>query len=344
MRTASDSHKKKLVVIVQDRPTQFDSPLYVRLLKHAPFDLHVYYTQAVFGRTAVDPEVGHAPDWDHIRAGQEHMSWVKGAGVMSLAKRISESNPSLVIVSGYYPVLHACLALLLKLRAVRIGLRIDNTELHSRYVGVKGILKRVALPILVRFYDTWHPVGTLARQHLEKVASAKRPTFLFPYNVDNEWFASNSRMSLVERAALRKELGFAEDDFVVLGVMKWNDREDPLTLVSAFNQLLVTTPKARLLLVGDGPLRQKVRDALSHLLSFVHLPGYVSYSALPRLYGVSDVFVHTAPGESWGVSVNEAMACSLPVVTARSVGASVDLVSTGITGFTFADRDYSEPC
>jgi glycosyltransferase involved in cell wall biosynthesis len=50
---------------------------------------------------------------------------------------------------------------------------------------------------------------------------------------------------------------------------------------------------------------------------------------------LSDVFVHPAPDEPWGVSVQEAMACSVPVVVAEGVGARIELVAEGKTGFVF---------
>ena len=70
----------------------------------------------------------------------------------------------------------------------------------------------------------------------------------------------------------------------------------------------------------------------------VFLPGFVAYSRLASLFPLADVFVHPAPGEPWGVSVNEAMACGLPVVAASGVGAARDLVVDGETGYVFADR------
>jgi glycosyltransferase involved in cell wall biosynthesis len=331
-----------LIVIVQNKPTQFDAPLYAYLWSRGWLGLRVYYTCArQEGGAEVDPEVGQAPQWDHLSGGAREVVWAAGYSAAGLAREIAALDPDLVVISGYYPAVHAQLALLLKLRGIRIGLRSDNTLRHSSFAGAKGLLKRIVFPLLLRMYDSWHPVGSLARQYLEATSGASRPTYLFPYNVDNDWFASRSATCRADRASRRAAMGFAEDDFVVIGVMKWNEREDPLTLVEAFHVLHGLHPKARLLLVGDGPLRDEVRARLAGLESVVRLPGYVAYSELPCLYAVSDVFVHTAPGEPWGVSVNEAMACGLPVVAAEGVGAGADLIEEGVTGFVFADRDSS---
>jgi GT2 family glycosyltransferase len=134
-------------------------------------------------------------------------------------------------------------------------------------------------------------------------------------------------------------MGFAAADFVVAAALKWTPREDPLTLVEAFLAVSETRPDVKLLLVGDGPLRDVVRERLRSRADRVHLPGYVPYSDLPKYYGAADVLVHPAVSEPWGVSVNEAMACGLPVLAAEGVGAAADLVVEGGTGYSFADGD-----
>ena len=332
-----------VLVIVQDGPTQFDAPLYARMRREAELDLHVYYTAAEHPvRRPVDAEIGRAPHWDHLQEEPDAPAWqhcVAGRGAGVLAREIAQLEPALVILSGYAPLLHARLAVLLRLRGIRIGLRSDNTLRHSQFRGLRGLLKRAFLPALLRFYHSWHPVGTLARAYLERVGQATRPTFLFPYNVDNAWFAEHADRWKAEHAAVRAGMGLASGDFAVLGVMKWHPREDPLTLVEAFSRVADTCPEARLVLVGDGPLRDAVRARLEPLAERVHVPGYVSYSELPRFYSAADVFVHPAVGEPWGVSVNEAMACGLPVVAAEGVGAGADLIVDGETGFTFPDGD-----
>ena len=128
--------------------------------------------------------------------------------------------------------------------------------IHEEWgMGMKGLAKRLILPRWLRRYDTWHPVGSLARKYLETISGIQKPTFLFPYSVDVDWFARLSDGVRRQSSELRRKLGLKDKDFVVLGIMKWHQREDPLILLRAFNRLHRNHPEARLILVGDGPLR-----------------------------------------------------------------------------------------
>jgi SAM-dependent methyltransferase len=60
---------------------------------------------------------------------------------------------------------------------------------------------------------------------------------------------------------------------------------------------------------------------------------------LPKYYGLASVFVLPSLIEPWGLVVNEAMACGLPILASRSSGCAYDLVHEGENGFRFDPRD-----
>lgn len=335
------------LIIVQHKPTQFDAPLYEYMERHKKPSFLVYYTSVDCGDWSVDTEIDCLPKWDNVGAcsyRRRDLTAYEIANVSALADEIAHYKPGLVIICGYSPVLHAKVAWMLKKRGVRIGLRSDNTLRHSSFRGTKGLIKRLILPSLLALYDTWHPVGTLANKYLQETARMKRPVYLFPYNVDNLWFERESSKYVNQLSSVRSSMGILSHDFVILGVLKWNDREDPLTLLDAFTLLRRQLSTAKLILIGDGPLRDTIRTKAAVLGSAVILPGYISYSDLPKYYAISDVFVHPAPREPWGVSVNEAMACGVPVIAAEGVGAGVDLIIEGETGLTFPNHDVRRLC
>lgn len=329
------------LVVVQNRETQFDAPLYRRLVAERVCRLWVIYTQQ---RSGIDPELGFAPRWDHLRRGSYRCSGLAQADLPSLLRlvaAIERFDPALVILCGYVPRRHLLLAALLRLRGRRIGLRSDNTLHHSPHSGPLGWPRRRLIGVIQRQFDCWHPVGQQAHAYLRRLSGVERPSFPFPYAVDNGWLAARSGDLRLGRHQLLASCGWPLDGFVVLGVVKWTPREDPLTLVQAFALAAGRCRRLRMVLLGDGPLRAQVAAALTPLAARVHCPGFVAYGELPRWYALADVFVHPAVDEPWGVSVNEAMACGVPVLAASGVGAADELLAGGRGGLRFANGDVA---
>ena len=91
-----------------------------------------------------------------------------------------------------------------------------------------------------------------------------------------------------------------------------------------------------LILVGDGPQRQELTALCAELdANDVYFAGGKSWREVPEFYALADVFVLPSKSEPWGLVVNEAMVCGLPVLVSNHCGSAYDLVQEGRNGFTF---------
>lgn len=130
--------------------------------------------------------------------------------------------------------------------------------------------------------------------------------------------------------------GFREaGDFVIGTVGRMQEVKDPLTLARAFAMLVRAMPsavrRARLVMVGDGPLLMRARQVLSSagLANRAWLPG--ERSDVARIMRGFDLFVLPSLAEGVSNTILEAMASGLPVV-ATAVGGNPELVQAGVSG------------
>lgn len=133
-----------------------------------------------------------------------------------------------------------------------------------------------------------------------------------------------------------------EGAFVVGTVGRMESVKDQLTLVNAFVQLAASGrcqhEQVRLVIVGDGPLRQTALELLrsAKMDHLAWLPG--ERSDIPEVMQTLDLFVLPSLGEGTSNTILEAMATGLPVVATR-VGGNLELVTEGETGLLVPPGD-----
>ncbi|HVT44394.1 MAG TPA: glycosyltransferase family 4 protein [Thermoanaerobaculia bacterium] len=165
--------------------------------------------------------------------------------------------------------------------------------------------------------------------------------FFMPWAIDNERFAAAATMSGEEKRSIRRELGIAEEAFVILFSGKLIERKRPGDLLAAFERMN-ERGNAALVFVGDGELRPALEgEAEARGLQGVHFVGFVNQSRLPQIYGAADVLVLPSAFDPRATVVNEAMASGLPVIVTDRVGPSGDIVRHGENGFVIALEDVA---
>ena len=132
---------------------------------------------------------------------------------------------------------------------------------------------------------------------------------------------------------LRAELGLADDQVVALAVQRLDYRKRVDQLLQAMALCGSALPALRLVIVGNGPEREKL-EALARELCLerrVLFAGFVPDADLPRYYAACDLFVLHSTYEGFGLVLADAMAAGKPVVAAR-VGGVPEVVAEGRTG------------
>lgn len=154
-----------------------------------------------------------------------------------------------------------------------------------------------------------------------------------PNGIDASTFAEP-----IDREAMRRSLGFPSNAPVIGTVGRLDEIKQQDVLIRAFAGVRKEYPSARLLVVGDGPMR----DSLQQLANELNLNGMVhfaGYQPQPERYlHAMDVFALTSRIEGMPLAILEAWGAGLPVV-ASAVGGIPDLIEHGCNGLLFPGGD-----
>lgn len=190
--------------------------------------------------------------------------------------------------------------------------------------------------LIIPKFDAYVTYGQAARELLVQHGAEPSRIVVGCNTVDVDWFARTAR-------EIRAESGTADvnaSGLVVLYVGEFLPRKNVDVLLRAFALIERQIPNARLRLVGTGS-RTAAALKLARLNGVINIEcvPFVERRELVRQYTQAAVFVLPSLREVWGLVVNEAMACGVPVLVSNTAGAAHDLVQEDVNGRTFDPLD-----
>ena len=242
-------------------------------------------------------------------------------------------RPDLVI-SGEFGLRSVVAYLVAKLR--RIPLVLATEEIPERARAISSLQKRLRAFLIPRAtaFLAW---GKPAVSYLRSFGVGEEKIHYCAQAVDNERWARDC--ARYDRQLVRNELGIRGKAFLTVGRLVEGKGLQHLLL--AWSRLPATVRENNtLIVVGEGPEDPKLRQiAVDKGLKTVLFAGQHSDASLAKYYAAADVFVFPSLVDVWGLVVNEAMACGLPVLGSRFAGASQELVDNNDVGQTFDPTD-----
>lgn len=141
-----------------------------------------------------------------------------------------------------------------------------------------------------------------------------------------------------EKQLSKKQLGYSEQDFVLLFVGKLHPYKDPLTLIHGLHEALKENTHLHLAVIGTGRLYSQIAKTIKELSlsERVRLLSHVSDEELETYYSGADTLVLPSVNEAFGMVLLEAMASGLPII-ASNLGACPEI--TGSAGILFNQGD-----
>ena len=223
-----------------------------------------------------------------------------------------------------------------KLRGITTGFWVEVTfDKWVRRRWYKELIKKW----LFKRLDVVVTVGNDGKAFSMKYGAEPENIRFAPHVIDFDYFQSSSGISAAERFALRLKLGIRGVTFVYVGRLWWGKGVN--NLLEAFEHVQrMFDEETSLLLVGDGEAEAGLKqECIERGIRNVVFAGFRQKPELPPIYAASDVFVFPTLGDPYGLVVDEAMACSLPVISTSSAGEIRDRITEGVNGYVVPPGD-----
>jgi len=319
------------VVIVTELIAPYRIPVFNALAQRSGIDLHVIFLS----------ETDYSQwQWlvykDEIRFSYEVLSsWRRRLGRQSVLlnwgteRALRRAGPDFIVCGGYNYVASWQSLSWARRNGVAFSLWCESTsrDLRECHPFIEFCKKQ-----FFHHCDAFVVPGKSSFEYLRDHAVPGELIFTAPNAVDTQFFATRAEVIRRDAARHREALGLPPRFFLYAGRLV---REKGIfDLLHAYRAL---EPALRenvgLVFAGDGPGRSALLQyAAAMNPGSVQVVGFAQREQLAAYYALAEVFVFPTHTDAWGLVVNEAMACGLPVVASPVAGCIADLVDDGWNG------------
>lgn len=340
------------LAIIVSHPIQYYVPLYQRLAQRNDVEIKVFFTWHGGDEAVLDRGFKKALAWDipltdgykyqvvpnvASEAGTHHFMGLRNPTLM---QRVMMWQPDAIHLTGYWYASHLRAMQVFYRRGVPILFRGDSHLLDGGERW-KWHIKRALLTAIYRWPTAFLYVGQANRDYYCRFGVPDWKLHYCPHSIEVSRFAEPSIKLEQEASRWRADLGLTGQQRILLFVGKFEDKKQPVALMRAF--LDMNEQDLVLLMVGDGELKPQVHSLARNFPDRFRVIPFQNQSRMPVVYRLGDVVVlPSIYGETWGLAVNEALACGRPVLVSDRVGCAVDLVTPGQTGGVFRAGDWSD--
>lgn len=263
-----------------------------------------------------------------------------GCDTPGIGRVLATKEIDAVIVNGW--VVKTCVQTLRACKRLGVPCIVRGEANHLR---PRPWWKRLLQRQLVRRYSAYLPIGTANRDFYAGYGAQESQMFDAKYCIENERFERAASQSVPHRAEKRADWGIDDDAVCFLYCGKFETKKHPVELIEAFGAAIQVNPGRRLhlLMVGDGELRRECEAMVRARRLPVTFAGFLNQSQIVDAYIASDCLVLPSDhGETWGLVVNEAMACGRPAIVSDQAGCHLDLIRVGETGWVHRFGDWAQ--
>jgi glycosyltransferase involved in cell wall biosynthesis len=344
--------KKKIKLgILTSHPIQYQVPLFRELAK--TYELIVYYMQDVTPEQQAKAGFGINFSWDtdlfsgynyeylENKASDPNVISFWGCNTPSIFKKVKQKKYDVFIVMGWY--LYSYLQGILASRVNKVPLLVrGDSHLNTQRNVLKRLIKVIPYRFLMSHFSGFLIVGKYAKEYFEYYGASRSKIFNVPHFVDNQYFAIKSGEAITQINDIKRTLQINPNNRILLFVGKFVTIKRPIDVLQAAKLIMKNGINCTCLFVGAGDLEKHI---LSYAMNYgidIRIVGFKNQSELPMYYAMADLLILPSESETWGLVVNEALACGLRVVVSSKVGCAPDLIIDNVTGIVYEKGDIKK--
>ncbi len=317
---------KRRLVILTEIISPYRIPLFNTLARGGTVDLHVIFL------AETDPQLRqwHVHKDEIAFSYQVLASWRKRIGQYNLllngglAPALAAANPDAIICGGYNYL--ASWQALRWARKHNVPFLLWSESNQQDLRGGHALVEFLKAEFLRRCSGFVVP-GVSARDYLRAHKIKSELIFIAPNAVDNGFFAAAADSARQNATQIRERLNLPER--YVLFVGRLVPAKGAFDLLSAYAKLDSSLRlRVGLVFVGDGVARPALEaQAAAISPGMIRFSGFAQQEQLASYYALAEMLILPTYTDPWGLVVNEAMACGLPIVLSRVAGCAPDLVA-----------------
>jgi glycosyltransferase involved in cell wall biosynthesis len=252
---------------------------------------------------------------------------------------LGRCRPNSILCGGYnHPAFWEALTWT-KFHSAHFAAWIESTSLDQRHPSV---LSKFFKQMFIRNCVSFAVPGKSSADYVRSMGAPAERIHTAPNAVDIRRFATLARLVREREQQCRAELVLPRRYFLYAGRIV--PEKGVFQLLEAYTRL---APELRsqvgLVFVGEGTARNELmKNAANINPGTVVFPGFAQRDQLAAFYALAEVLVFPTLSDPWGLVVNEAMACGLPIIATDVAGCTADLVHDRENGYVIPVANVGE--
>ena len=261
--------------------------------------------------------------------------WQRISGII---KAIRAFKPNVVNLTGYYDFASWAVLFYCKISNIKTVLSNESTaDDHAR-----NKLKEFFKSLIIKQFDGYFNFGTRSKNYLISLGVKPEKMLVNRNCVDNEALKNIYQNCLPKRIERQKSLNLASKNFIFVG--RLIDYKNLFLFLEAFG---IAQSKLNedwgIIILGDGEQKSDLQQFVKEKnIQHIRFQQGVSWRQVPEYLALSNVLALPSYSEPWGLVVNEAMACGLPVIVSEKCGCAIDLIKNGENGYIFSPNNIEQ--